>query len=119
VDFATGNHLAVWQITTDLEGQHLTYREYSLKRRDKPSKEAVRSTRGSIVLRINSIHGRRMDEEWRVTQTGGLIIVPAPFGPSAHRRPTLMAPASAARFEDLSLGVWGRPLADKPNVVSE
>jgi hypothetical protein len=84
----TGGRLAMWRITTDLEGQHFVYREYSLDGNQQPLVDVARSTSSGIVFPIESNTGTRIDERWQVSKVGRLIIHRSiPDGPrTVHQR---------------------------------
>lgn len=70
----TGSRLTAFRITTDLDGQHLDYREYRLDGKQQSSMDAARSTLAGFVFPIETAGGTRIDERWQISRAGRLII---------------------------------------------
>lgn len=70
----TGSHLATWQVTSDLHGQHLVYREYTLEGKRRPVTTVANSKPVTIVLPMESTGAARVTERWQLSRAGTLII---------------------------------------------
>ena len=64
--------LAITEVTTDADGDHLSYRVFSVNRNGL-SKEVTEFSPDTMVLRVISSHGLGT-EEWRLAKTGELHI---------------------------------------------
>jgi hypothetical protein len=69
----SGSSLATWRITTDPDGQHLVYREYTLEGKQQSSVDVTRSTHASVVFPTELTRGTRTRERWQISR-GRLII---------------------------------------------
>jgi hypothetical protein len=69
-----GSRLATWRITTDPDGQHLVYREYTLEGKTRSPVELARSTPVSIVFPKELTGRTKIEERWQVSRAGKLII---------------------------------------------
>jgi hypothetical protein len=81
--------LAIWQLTSDSQGLHVTNQKYDLVRRSDPLTKIVRSANRAVVLRLTA-PGIRITERWRVLRTGNLIITRVTSADSRKERQRLV-----------------------------
>jgi hypothetical protein len=70
----TGRRLATWRVTSDLHGQHLVYREYTLAAKRRSLAVVANWKPVTIVLPMESTGVVRTFERWQVSKAGRLII---------------------------------------------
>lgn len=70
----TGSRVATWRITTDSDGQHVSYRDYAPPGKQRSRIAAADSKPVTIALPAESTGATKITERWQVSEAGRLII---------------------------------------------
>jgi hypothetical protein len=90
----TGSRLVTCKITTDSEGKHLVYREYTIEGKGRSSVDLVRSKTVSIEFPRESIRGTKISERWQVSKRRLIIRRSITAGPRKIHLRLVLDPAT-------------------------